>query len=52
MHLKPPHIFATKALATLRFRHLGHHFMTTCDFEDISVSKTVHFVQFVRLLDE
>jgi hypothetical protein len=28
-----------EALATLRFRHLGCHFMKPGDFEDISVSK-------------
>jgi hypothetical protein len=32
-----------KALATLRYRHLGHHIMKPGDFEDISVSKTLHF---------
>ena len=38
------HIFVTEALATLRFRHLGHQFMKPCDFEDISVSRIPHFV--------
>jgi hypothetical protein len=27
----------------LRYRQLGHHFMKTGDFEDISVSKILHF---------
>ena len=40
-----------KALVTLRFRHLGHHFMKSCDFEDISVSKILHCVQDVGLLN-
>jgi hypothetical protein len=44
--------FVTEVLATLKFRHLGHHFMTQCDFEDISVSKILHFVQVAGLLDE
>ena len=41
-----------EALATLRFRHLGHHFMKPGDFEDISVSKILHFVQGAGLLNE
>jgi hypothetical protein len=41
-----------EALATLSFRHLGHHFMKRDDFEDISVSKILHFVQGARLLSE
>jgi hypothetical protein len=40
------------ALATLRFRHLGHHFTKPGDFEDISVSKILHFVQGAGLLNE
>ena len=32
-----------EALASLRYRHLGHHFLKTGDFEDISVSKILHF---------
>ena len=40
-----------EALVTLRFRHLGHHFMKPDDFEDISVSKTLHCVQDVGLLN-
>jgi len=46
------HIFVTEALATLRFRHLGHHFMKSWDFEDMSVSRILHFVQVAGLLDE
>jgi hypothetical protein len=34
-----------EALATLRFRHLGQHFMKRDDFDDISVSSVLHFVQ-------
>ena len=41
-----------EALATLRFRHLGCHFMKPGDFEDISVSKILHFVQGAGLLNE
>jgi len=46
------HIFVTETLATLRFRHLGHHFMKPCDFEDMPVSRILHFVQVAGLLDE
>ena len=41
-----------ETLATLRFRHLGHHFMKPGDFEDVSVSKILHFVQGAGLLNE
>jgi hypothetical protein len=41
-----------EALATLRFRHLGRHFMKPGDFEDISVRKILHFVQGLGLLNE
>jgi hypothetical protein len=41
-----------EALATLRFRHLGCHFMKPGDFEGISVSKILHFVQGAGLLSE
>jgi len=40
-----------EALATLQFRHLGHHFMKPGDTEDISVSKILHFVQGAGLLN-
>ena len=33
------------ALTTLRFRHLGHHFLKPRDFADISVSKTLYLLQ-------
>jgi hypothetical protein len=42
----------SKALATLRFRHLGHHFMKPGDSGDISVGKILHFVQGAGLLNE
>jgi hypothetical protein len=42
----------SQALATLRSRHLGHHFMKPADFEDISVSRILQFVQGVGLLNE
>jgi hypothetical protein len=38
-----------EALATLRYSHLGHHFMKIGDFEDISVSKILHFALGARL---
>jgi hypothetical protein len=41
-----------EALATLRFRHLGYHFIKPGDFEDISVNKILHFVQGAGLLNE
>jgi hypothetical protein len=40
-----------EALATLRFRHLSY-FMKQGDFEDISVSKILHFVHGAGLLNE
>jgi hypothetical protein len=39
-----------RALAAKRFRHLGRYFMKR-DFEDISISSTLHFVQGMGLLD-
>ena len=39
-----------KPLATLRYRHLDHHFMKQGDFEDISVSMILHSAQGVGLL--
>jgi hypothetical protein len=41
-----------EALATLRFRHLCHHFMKPGDYEDISVSKILQFVQGAGLLND
>jgi len=38
-------------LATLRIRHLGH-FMKPGDFKHISVSKILHLVKGVGLLNE
>jgi len=47
------HIFCdSETMTTLRFRHLDHHFMEPGDFEDISVSKIMQFVQSVGLLNE
>jgi len=31
-----------EALATIRFRHLGQHFVQPGDFHDISISRTLH----------
>jgi len=41
-----------EALITLRYRHLGCHFLKPGDFEKISVSKILNFVQGVGLLSE
>jgi hypothetical protein len=41
-----------EASAKLRFRHLVSHFMKPGDFEDISVSKILHYVQGAGLLNE
>jgi hypothetical protein len=41
-----------EALTTLSFRHLGCHFMKPGDFENISVSKILHFVEGLGLLNE
>jgi hypothetical protein len=38
-------------LATLRIRHVGHHFMKPGDFEGISVSKILHFFEGVGQLN-
>jgi hypothetical protein len=52
-HLKQPQtFFVTEVLATLRFRHLSHHFVKPGDFEDTSVSRILHFVQGAELLNE
>jgi hypothetical protein len=39
-----------EALAAIRFRYLGYHFMKPGDFKDISVSRLLHFVQSVGQL--
>jgi hypothetical protein len=41
-----------EALATLCYRYLGRHFMKPGDFEDICVSKILHFAQGAGLLNE
>jgi hypothetical protein len=41
-----------EALAALRFRYPGYHFMKPGDFKDISVSRILHFVQSVGLLNK
>jgi hypothetical protein len=41
-----------EALATLRCRHVDHHTMIPGDFEDIAVSRILHFVQGVGVLNE
>ena len=40
-----------RALATLRFRHLGRHFIKLGDLKDMSISRILHFVQGAGLLD-
>ena len=42
----------SEAMATLRLRHLVHHFIKPGAFEDISVSKILYFVPFAGLSDE
>jgi len=43
---KVSHILCNcEAMATLWFRHLGQHFMKPGDFEDISISRILHLVQ-------
>ena len=50
---KQPETFSmTDALVTLRYRDVGCHCMKPGSFEDISVSKILHFVQGVGLLYE
>jgi len=39
------------ALFDLRFRHLDHHFLKPGDSANTSISKILHFVQSVRLLN-
>jgi hypothetical protein len=39
-----------EAIATLIFRHLGQHCIKPGDFEDISVSRILHFFQSASLL--
>jgi hypothetical protein len=41
-----------EALATIRFRYLGYHFIKPGDFKDISVSRLLHFVQSAGLLNK
>jgi hypothetical protein len=40
-----------EALATLRFRHLGLHFMRPGDFKNIPVSRILHFFQGMGMLN-
>jgi hypothetical protein len=40
-----------EAIACLRFRHLGHYFMEPGDYQDSPVSKTLHFIRGVGLLE-
>ena len=39
------------ALAVLTFRHQGHHFLKPGDHAHISLSKILHFVKSVKLLN-
>lgn len=53
VRLKASHVLCDcEASDTLRYRHLGCQFMKPDDFEDISVSKILQFVQSVVLLNE
>jgi hypothetical protein len=38
-------------IAYLRVRHLGHYFMEPGDYQDAPVSKTLHFIRSVGLLE-
>jgi hypothetical protein len=50
---KQPDTFSvTEALVTLRYRDMGWHRMKPGSFEDISVSKILHFVQGAGMLYE
>jgi hypothetical protein len=39
------------ALAALRFRHLGQRCLKPCDFGDISISRVLHLIQRVGILN-
>lgn len=41
-----------KTLAVLRFMHLGHHFLQSGDFADISVRKVLYFIRCCWLLKQ
>jgi len=40
------------ALCTLRFRHVGQHFLKPGDLQDISVNRKLHFFHSAGLLNE
>jgi hypothetical protein len=40
-----------EAIAYLRFRHLGHHFMEPGDYHDTPINQTLHFIRSVGLLE-
>jgi hypothetical protein len=40
-----------EAIAYLRFRHQGHYFMEPGDYQDAPVSKILHFIRSVGLLE-
>jgi hypothetical protein len=40
-----------EAIAYLRFQHLGHYFMGSGDYQDAPVSKILHFIRSVGLLE-
>jgi hypothetical protein len=42
----------SEALAILRFRHLCQHIKKPGDFEHISISRILYFIQGVELLNE
>jgi hypothetical protein len=50
-YMAPYYLHVTVTLSTLIFRYLGHHFMKPGDFKDISVSRILHVVQNVELLN-
>jgi hypothetical protein len=40
-----------EAIAYLRFRHLGHYFMASGDYQDAPIRKILHFIRSVGPLE-
>jgi hypothetical protein len=40
-----------ETIAYLRFRHLGHYFMEPGDYQDAPISKILHFIRSVGVLE-
>ena len=45
------HFLVTETQAELRFRYLSHHFVKLGDFDDITFSRVLYFVQSAGLLN-